>query len=107
MGTGRLFAISTGQSQLPDDRIEGGGRPLRTSDGILAFGRIPEEFQRPAIRTMVQQAPQREADLDRIHKAITGSGHRVPENADRKIDDHLMVTRKGGHWLSGSRGSAA
>ena len=78
--------MPTGEAQLPDDPVEPGGASLGATDVVVGASRVPEGYQRPTIRAVMEQAPEGHPHLDGIDPLVAGARHRCAQDAERQID---------------------
>ena len=85
--------MPTGESQLSDDTVEAGCATLGAPDVVVRTCRVPERQQRPPLRAVMEQAPERYTHFDRIDLLVTRTRHGRAKNANGQIDQDTLVAR--------------
>lgn len=88
--------IRAGPPQLAQDAVEGRRYTLRPVELRLLARRFPEARQRPSLRTVREEAPQREPDRYRVDAAEPGFAFRAEENFNCQIDNDSSVRTHAG-----------
>ncbi|MDP1027033.1 hypothetical protein Q5H91_07405 [Sphingomonas sp. KR1UV-12] len=76
---------------LSQDAIQRGRATLRPADVVIRPRRVPEHVERPTLWAVCEEAPQCEANFDRVDLSLVGARGSCTQDVEGQVDDDPLV----------------